>query len=139
MLKGLSQPLRPSYRRCRFPAERHFRSTSRGGGGDLWEHVIPHFSRFLQELELTPPQRADAETKGANIAQCLWNKFYGGDFNPNCYVNVGSYGKRTATRPPSDLDMLFLLPPTSHDTIILFGRMRRQRVRRNTQVEPDLH
>jgi hypothetical protein len=83
----------------------------------LWIHVIPHFRRFLQELELKPEERADAETKADRVARCLWNKYYAGDFNPDCYVKVGSYGKRTAIRPPSDLDMLFLLPSAEYSRI----------------------
>jgi SMODS domain-containing protein len=80
----------------------------------LWSYVIPHFSRFLKELELEPQERIDAETKADRIARCLCAKYYSGEFNPNCYVNVGSYGKGTASRPPSDLDMLFLLPPKDY-------------------------
>ena len=83
----------------------------------MWAHVIPHFSRFLQELKLEPQQRADAESKADRIARCLWSKYYAGQFNPSCYVIVGSYGKRTATRPPSDLDMLFLLPYSDYARI----------------------
>jgi Second Messenger Oligonucleotide or Dinucleotide Synthetase domain len=78
----------------------------------MWIHVIPHFSRFLQELELKPWERSDAESKAERVAHCLHAKYYGGDFNPHCYLKVGSYGKGTATRPPSDLDMLFLIPST---------------------------
>lgn len=78
----------------------------------MWDYVIPHFSRFLKELELKPEERSDAETKADRVARSLWSYYYGenGEFNPKCYVKVGSYGKGTATRPPSDLDMLFLLP-----------------------------
>lgn len=78
----------------------------------MWDHVIPHFSRFLKELELKPEERGDAETKADRIARSLWSYYYWdyGEFDPKCYVKVGSYGKGTATRPPSDLDMLFLLP-----------------------------
>jgi Second Messenger Oligonucleotide or Dinucleotide Synthetase domain len=78
----------------------------------LWIHVIPHFRDFLQELELTSEERTDAEGKAERIARCLWDRCYpGADFDPKCFVKVGSYGKGTASRPPSDLDMLFLLPP----------------------------
>lgn len=78
----------------------------------MWDYVIPHFSRFLKELELKPEERTDAEAKADRIARSLWAYYYYdfGDFDPNCYVKVGSYGKGTATRPPSDLDMLFVLP-----------------------------
>jgi hypothetical protein len=85
----------------------------------LWDYVIPHFSRFLKELELKREERADAETKADRIARSLWSYycFEYGEFNPQCYVKVGSYGKGTATRPPSDLDMLFLLPWTEYTRI----------------------
>jgi len=78
----------------------------------LWIHVTPHFRDFLQELELTPEERADADGKAERIARCLWDRCYpGAEFNFNCFAKVGSYGKGTASRPPSDLDMLFVLPP----------------------------
>lgn len=80
----------------------------------MWIYVIPHFSQFLDELELKPPERADAEGKAERVARCLWDKYYTGDFNSQCYVKVGSYGKGTASRPPSDLDMLFLLPSDNY-------------------------
>jgi hypothetical protein len=80
----------------------------------LWAYVIPHFRKFLEDLELTVDERADAESKADRIARCLWDKYYPGDFNPACCVKVGSYGKQTAIRPPSDLDMLFVLPPDEY-------------------------
>ncbi len=76
----------------------------------MWDHVIPHFTRFLNDLELESKERADAESKADRIARSLWSSYYGGEFDSRCYVKVGSYGKLTATRPKSDLDMLFLLP-----------------------------
>jgi len=80
----------------------------------LWINVIPHFSQFLSELNLKGLERADAENKAERVARCLWEKYYAGEFNPNCYVKVGSYGKGTASRPPSDLDLLFLLPSDNY-------------------------
>jgi SMODS domain-containing protein len=77
----------------------------------VWQYVIPHFSQFLSDLNLKADERSDAENKAQRVARCLWDKYYSGEFNPNCYVKVGSYGKGTASRPPSDLDVLFLLPP----------------------------
>jgi Second Messenger Oligonucleotide or Dinucleotide Synthetase domain len=76
----------------------------------LWIHVIPHFDQFLTELELTSVERKDADGKAERVARCLWNYYYPGDFNPGCYVKVGSYGKGTACRPQSDLDLAFVLP-----------------------------
>lgn len=83
----------------------------------MWNYVIPHFDGYLRNLDLKPLERADAEGKAERVARSLWNKYYTGDFNPNCYVIVGSYGKRTASRPPSDLDMLFLLPPAQYSRV----------------------
>jgi hypothetical protein len=77
----------------------------------LWAHVIRHFQQFLGELELKNPERLDAEGKAERIAKSLFAKYYPNQvFNPSCYVKVGSYGKGTATRPRTDLDMLFVLP-----------------------------
>ena len=77
----------------------------------MWTYVVPHFQRFLQELELDNEQRVDAESKARRVAACLWKKYYSGAFDPRYLVLIGSYGKQTSTDPPSDLDMLFLLPP----------------------------
>jgi hypothetical protein len=77
----------------------------------LWIHVIPHFEQFLGELELKDKERLDAEGKAERIAKSLFAKYYPNQaFDPLCYVKVGSYGKGTATRPRTDLDMLFVLP-----------------------------
>jgi len=77
----------------------------------LWAHVIRHFEQFLGELELKDAERLDAESKAERIAKSLFLKYYPNlVFNPSSYVKVGSYGKGTATRPRTDLDMLFILP-----------------------------
>lgn len=86
----------------------------------MWVNVIPHFQRFLSELDLTPDQRSDADDKADRIARSLWRKYWqpiSGEFSPRCYLKVGSYGKGTAIRPPSDLDMLFLLPADEYTRI----------------------
>jgi hypothetical protein len=116
MISANSSLASPSYRTCRYrrttPSEALVSRRC-----ELWVHVIPHFSKFLKNLELEPVERADAECKAERIAQCLWKKYYQGEFNPQCYVKVGSYGKGTGTRPPSDLDMLFLLPAAEYHRI----------------------
>lgn len=83
----------------------------------LWAHVTRHFEHFLGELELKNPERLDAEGKAERIAKSLFSKYYPNLFNPLCYVKVGSYGKGTATRPRTDLDMLFILPAEVHARI----------------------
>jgi len=85
--------------------------TERHGRCNLWQYVIPHFEQFLGEVELKDPERLDAEGKAERIAKSLFAKYYPNQvFTAWSYVKVGSYGKGTATRPPSDLDMLFVLP-----------------------------
>jgi tRNA nucleotidyltransferase (CCA-adding enzyme) len=77
----------------------------------LWSHVIRHFEHFLGELDLSDTERLDAEGKAERVAKSLFAKYYPNlPFTASCYVKVGSYGEGTATRPPSDLDMLFVLP-----------------------------
>ncbi len=77
----------------------------------LWKYVIPHFEQFLAELDLKPAERLDAEGKAERIARSLFAKYYPNQvFTPACYTIVGSYGKGTATKPRTDLDMLFVLP-----------------------------
>lgn len=77
----------------------------------MWRYVIPHFEQFLGELDLKLPERQDAEGKADRIARSLFAKYYPNQFfDASSYVKVGSYGKGTATRPRTDLDMLFVLP-----------------------------
>jgi hypothetical protein len=83
------------------------------GGAVVWIHVIPHFSGFLQELFLTPDDHRDATGKADRVARSLFARYYPDQiFTSNCYKIVGSYGRETAGRPCTDVDMLFLLPIT---------------------------
>ncbi len=84
----------------------------------LWAHVIRHFEQFLGELDLKNPERLDAEGKAERIAKSLFAKYYPNQiFQPSSYVKVGSYGKGTATRPRTDLDILFVLPCDVYERI----------------------
>lgn len=77
----------------------------------MWAHVNRHFELFLGELELRISERLDAAGKADRIARTLFAKYYPNQaFDASTYVKVGSYGKGTATRPRTDLDMLFVLP-----------------------------
>ncbi len=76
----------------------------------MWQYVIPHFNQFLEAIELRKEEREDAESKAERIARSLASKYYPNQpFNPNWLLRVGSYGKGTACRPRSGLDMLFIL------------------------------
>jgi hypothetical protein len=92
----------------------------------LWNYVIPHFESFLSELELSPSHRIDALGKADRVARKLFAAYYpDADFDPGCYAIVGnvyvrsdwllarrakSYGKGTAAKPRTDVDMIFVLP-----------------------------
>src|ERR1019366_4843688 len=78
----------------------------------MWNYVIPHFERFLKELELSVDDRKDADGKAERVARSLFAKYYPNRliFDPSCYMKVGSYGKDTACAADTDLDMLFILP-----------------------------
>ena len=77
----------------------------------MWNYVIPHFEQFLTDLQLENEDRKDADGKAERVAKSLFAKYHPGQiFTPDCYVKVGSVGKETATKPRTDLDMLFVLP-----------------------------
>src|SRR5258708_2483596 len=76
----------------------------------MWNYVIPHFSTFIANLDLTAAQHDDARTKANNVGRRLHAWYYGGNYELASLLLVGSYGKGTATRPPTDVDTLFKLP-----------------------------
>jgi hypothetical protein len=80
---------------------------------------VPHFQQFLGELELRASDREDAEGKALRVAKALFARYYRGAaaFNPNCYRIVGSYGKNSAARPRTDIDMIFILSPVTFSRI----------------------
>ena len=65
----------------------------------MWNFVIPHFERFLKELELSADDCKDADGKADRDARSLFAKYYPNRliFDPSCYMKVGSYGKDTAS------------------------------------------
>jgi hypothetical protein len=82
----------------------------------MWQYVIPHFSAFLDNLELTNAQHLDIITKAENIGRCLSRQYYDGQYQRNQLILVGSFGKQVCIRPITDIDMLYILPPS------VFGR-----------------
>ena len=76
----------------------------------MWNYVIPHFTSFLGELELSPDEVRDADGKAERVARSLFSWYYPNQtFTHDCYLKVGSYGRGTASKPCTDLDMLFIL------------------------------
>jgi len=76
-----------------------------------WVAVRPRFTEFHKNLALTPLQFADGMKKRAGVVSCLNNAYYGTSSEPDNSFFVGSWAKNTATRPPRDVDVYFLLPP----------------------------
>src|SRR5262249_35901092 len=72
--------------------------------------VAKRFDAFAANLQLTELQKQEAATKVAGIVQCLNREYWGHESDSwNCIVE-GSWGKGTQTRPPRDVDILFVLP-----------------------------
>jgi hypothetical protein len=109
----------------------------------LWNHVIRHFEGFLGELELRPDEREDAEGKAERAAKSLFKLYYPGqEFASTTYQINGSYAKGTATRPPTDIDILFVLPGSEYTRIeALQGNKQSQLLqevrRRLLETNPD--
>ncbi|HEY6456492.1 MAG TPA: hypothetical protein VIY90_14560 [Steroidobacteraceae bacterium] len=76
-----------------------------------WIAVRPRFTEFHKNLALTPLQSADGMKKRAGVVSCLNNAYYGTSSETDNSFFVGSWAKNTATRPPRDVDVYFLLPP----------------------------
>lgn len=68
------------------------------------------FTRLVANVQLTTAQVADASGKHDRVRRVLNRHYYNVDSpSMNSFV-VGSYGKNTEIRPPSDVDILFRLP-----------------------------
>lgn len=98
--------------------------------------VAQRFNKFLKNLQLTESQIEDAKTKHTGVRSVLHSHYHGSqqsagipyDYGTRLYLSyaksevlqegstsstsylVGSYGKNTAIRPPSDIDILFIMP-----------------------------
>src|SRR5262249_41189483 len=87
------------------------RSVSARRVESMWVGVRQRFNRFHTDLNPTEDQVADGKTKQLGVRQSLQRAYYGKSTdNPPGFV-VGSWGKRTAVRPPTDVATFFELPP----------------------------
>lgn len=80
----------------------------------MWIAVTPRFKTFNSNLQLTDDQQADGETKQSGVRKCLNNHYF--DINSdtaNSFL-IGSWAKKTRVRPPRDVDIYFVLPPSVH-------------------------
>lgn len=74
-----------------------------------WVYVTERFRRFQAALGLTASEVNDASTKVRGVVTCLNRTFYG-ESQIGQFLAVGSWGKKTAIHPPTDIDVFFILP-----------------------------
>lgn len=74
-----------------------------------------HFEEMLRRLKLTKSQREDARTKYHGVAKTLHKEFYETEYDGSTKLLIGSYGKKTNIRPPTDVDLLFKIPAETFD------------------------
>lgn len=79
--------------------------TAKAGDG-----IGAKFTRFLKNLELTENQRNQAITRHQSLRKNLEKEFVGA----TTFIG-GSYAKSTAIRPPTDLDIMLVLPQSFYD------------------------
>jgi hypothetical protein len=78
--------------------------------GHQWIAVRQRFEQFHRNLSLTLAQYVDGNTKRKGVINCLNQYFYGQSSGDEHSLLIGSWGKRTVTRPPRDVDVYFVLP-----------------------------
>lgn len=68
------------------------------------------FNKFLSNIQLSEKQRENAKTKYDGVCKKLHDNYYESTYDGSTKLLVGSYGKRTAIAPPTDVDVLFKMP-----------------------------
>ncbi|HHE64683.1 MAG TPA: hypothetical protein ENL09_01525 [Bacteroidetes bacterium] len=72
--------------------------------------VAERFNKFLSNIQLTSAQIQDAQTKYNGVCKKLHDHYYDFSYDGSTKLLVGSYGKNTAIAPPTDIDILFIMP-----------------------------
>jgi hypothetical protein len=76
--------------------------------------VAARFDGLAANVTLTPKQHQDAATKVQGITRVLNRVYWGIDSTTDNCIVEGSWGKGTQTRPPRDIDMMFVLPSSEY-------------------------
>jgi hypothetical protein len=76
-----------------------------------WQFVRQRFTAVLNNLAITQQQREEGDTKRAGVSACLNRRYWEQNSETANSMVIGSWAKQTRIRPPSDVDILFLLPP----------------------------
>ena len=75
----------------------------------MWIAVTNRFATFNANLQLTPDQEVDGETKHKGVRACLNRSYYGVTSETDNSFLIGSWAKGTRVRPPRDVDLYFVL------------------------------
>jgi hypothetical protein len=75
-----------------------------------WKFVRQRFKMGLSNLALTDGQVIDGFGKSAGVAASLNRHYWDESDGSKNRMVVGSWGKNTAIRPPTDIDQLHILP-----------------------------
>lgn len=73
------------------------------------------FTTFLTNIQLSSNQIEEAKTKYRGVCGKLHSKYHNTTYNGSTKLLVGSYGKRTAISPPTDIDIIFVLPDSEYE------------------------
>jgi hypothetical protein len=75
-----------------------------------WQFVQQRFLKALENLKITEDQERDGKTKHEGVVACLNRAYRGISDGSGNRVLIGSWAKQTRTRPPRDVDLIFVLP-----------------------------
>ncbi len=92
-----------------------------------WRYVRPRFRSALSNLALTDAQIADGFGKSRGVAASLNRHYWDSSDGDANKLIVGSWGKGTAIRPPTDIDQFCILPnEVFHDFNLRQGNVQSQ-------------
>jgi hypothetical protein len=77
---------------------------------DEWRHVYRRFRDFINVLRPTPQETDRAGNAAVEVALSLRRRFGAGGGRGLDYLLIGGFGKGTAIRPASTVDLLYQLP-----------------------------
>lgn len=77
--------------------------------GRQWVYVTRRFEAIQRNIALQQPEVEDGHTKLRGVVASL-NRAFWSETSLHHAIVAGSWGKNTAIRPPSDIDLFFLLP-----------------------------
>jgi hypothetical protein len=76
----------------------------------MWSYVTKHFADFQTNINPVQNEYSDAHIKAQRIQACLHRTYYPELPEIDALLFVGSYGKKTAIKATSDVDLMYFLP-----------------------------